>query len=209
MQLLFGSRNAMLVPPRFYRRGTFVAATLATLLAAGLLSRLDVAQPVQIATGVWRETPVTKSTYKIAPGGSQVFDREGLMRVRSFCIATRHVEGAEEAALKQVLADNSQPGKLLTQLPWKLTNDCASADAVVRIYFDPVELTRVESVEDGRGKEPKPKQTTEFQPVLLVYDRASIRLFYRAEGKVLRGNATDVLGSPFSMLFKDLQGMQP
>ena len=78
------------------------------------------------------------------------------------------------------------------------------ADAVARIYF-----ARVNVRDEGSGFNlgsisASPQQGS--QPVLLIFDRASIRLFYRAEGQVVHGKPVDVLGSPFSMLSQRPQG---
>ena len=45
------------------------------------------------------------------------------------------------------------------------------------------------------------------QSVLLLYDKASIRLFYRAESQVFYGTARpkDMLESSFAMLVKDVK----
>jgi len=199
----------MISPLRFFPGLILAVVALGLFATLGLQTSLMVVQAAQaqvVSTGEWARVPEKRSTFKVAPGGSEVFDREGLMQIRSFCVSTRHLEGPEAAAVNEFLATEGQPGKLLSRLPWSLTNDCTKADAVARIYLDPVELAEVETIEDRVHNQPRPKQSTRFQPVLLVYDKASIRLFYRAEGKVLRGNSADVLGSPFAMLLKDLGG---
>jgi hypothetical protein len=138
------------------------------------------------------------------PRRGEVFDRDALRQARSFCIDTRHIEGPEADEVKDFMAKEGQPGKLLSRLPWMLIDDCTKADAVARIYFAPVEATEIrENKVSSLRQTSGPRQAS--QPVLLIYDKASIRLFYRAEGLFLHGDPVNVLGSPFSMLLKDLK----
>ncbi|HEY6291739.1 MAG TPA: hypothetical protein VI455_09300 [Terriglobia bacterium] len=146
----------------------------------------------------------TSTVFRTPPGRGEIFDREALGQTRSFCVDSSHMGESEVTQLKDFLAKESQPKKLLSKLPWKLIDDCTKADAVARIYFAPVDLrVDIRDEESGRKKSWNPGQSA--QPVLLIYDKASIRLFYRAEGEVLRGKAVDALGSPFSTLLKDLK----
>ena len=138
--------------------------------------------------------PLTPTVSRTSPQRGEVFDPEALERTKSFCVDLSHMEGLEAADVKEFLAKESQPKKLLGRLGWKLVDDCTKADAVARIYFAGVSV-RVE----GQGV----KQGS--LPVLLIYDKASIRLFYRAEGQAVHGKPVDVLGSPFAMLLKDLK----
>lgn len=94
-----------------------------------------------------------------------------------------NLESWQEAGVKDFLAEESEPGKVLDRLPWRRIDDCAKADAVARIYFGP----------------------TGALPVLLLYDKASIRLFYRAEGDVFRGDPVKALAGPFAKLARDLK----
>jgi hypothetical protein len=148
--------------------------------------------------------PPHKSTPSSHPRRGVVFDRDALTQVRSFCVDTRHLEGIEAVQVNEFVAEESKPGKLMSRLPWTLVDDCTKADAVARIYFAPVEVTDVtEDKGSGLKKTSRPRQVS--QPVLLIYDKASIRLFYRTESSTLEGDRMNVLGSPFTMLAKDLR----
>lgn len=113
------------------------------------------------------------------------------------------MENSEATALKEFLAKESGPKKLLGGLPWQFVDDCTKADAVARIHFAsihvleemPGTVTASTAVSVRRGS----------QSVLLLYDKASIRLFYRAESQVLDGTPKNALGSPFAMLVKDMR----
>lgn len=143
----------------------------------------------------------SETTARTPPARGQVFDPEALEYTKTFCVDMTHMESSQAAEVKGFLAKEDQPKKLLGRLPWQLIDDCTKADAVARIYFMNV---HEEVIKVGSGA-----RLTSFrrgtQPVLLLYDKASIRLFYRAEGNALGGKAVNVLGGPFSMLIKDLK----
>lgn len=113
----------------------------------------------------------------------EIFDPGALAHIRTFCVDLGNMESWQTAGVKGFLAEASEPGKVLDRLPWQRVEDCTKADAVARIYFG----------------------ATGAIPVLLLYDKASIRLFYRAEGQVFRGNPQKALATPFAMLAKDLK----
>jgi hypothetical protein len=113
------------------------------------------------------------------------------------------MESSQAAGVKEFLAQESAPKKLLSRVPWKLVDDCAKADAVARIYFAPVNVHELMAGRGGTGTAVGAWHA--MQPVLLLYDKASIRLFYRAEGQVFRGDEVDMLRSPFSTLVGDLK----
>jgi len=139
-------------------------------------------------------------------GRGKVFDRDGLKQTRSYCVDVSFLEGSRAAEIREFLAEDGGPKKLLSRLPWRLEPDCTKADAVARIYFTQAMVTEVlTNHETGLQQSSGPSERP--YPVLLVYDQASIRLFYRAEGSITHGDPTKVLGSPFSMLLKDLKTM--
>lgn len=133
-----------------------------------------------------------------------MFDREALRQTKSFCVDARHIEDSEAEEVKEFMRQEAKPGKLLSHLPWTLIDDCTKADAVARIYFAPVEVTDVTEDKGSSLRKTSPARRVS-QPVLLIYDKASIRLFYRAEGVVAYGDPLKIMASPFSMLMKDLK----
>ncbi len=135
--------------------------------------------------------------------GGEVFDPAALSQVKSFCVDLSNLESGEAAAVKEFLAKASEPKGVLDRLPWRLVDDCTKADAVAWIYFAPVVPFTWTAGPNPVGN---PRAIHQFfDPVLLLYDRASIRLFYRAQGQVLYGRRADVLASPFALLAKDLK----
>jgi len=139
-------------------------------------------------------------------GRGKVFDRDGLKQTRSYCVDTSSLEGFEAAEVRKFLAAASGPNKVLSRLSWRLIDDCTQADAVARIYFEPATGTEVLTNHET-GLKQVSKSGERPYPVLLVYDKASIRLFYRAEGTISHGDPTKVLARPFSMLSKDLKSV--
>ena len=108
--------------------------------------------------------------------------------------------------IKKFLAKESEPGKLLKSLTWELTDQCATADAVIRVYF--AQTTRLTEMRDRPG-DCHPAVALDVpatQVVLLVYDRASVRLLYRTEVQ-RHSDRTDVLllKVTFARLARDLR----
>jgi hypothetical protein len=170
-----------------------VAAPQAMGVGSGTLdARLP--QPIGSPTATAPRTP---------PGRGEVFDPDALEHTKTFCVDLNHMESSQAADVKEFLAKERQPRKLLGRLPWQLVDDCTKADTVARIYFARVDVREEMSAPYIAGSPASIRQGR--QPVLLLYDKASIRLFYRAEGLVFHGSAEDVLGSPFAMLVRDFK----
>jgi hypothetical protein len=149
-------------------------------------------------------SPTNSNNSPYRSGRGKVFDRDGLKQTRSYCVDGSSLEGSEAAEVRVFLAQDGGPKKLLSRLPWALIDDCTKADAVARIYFAPASVIEVLN-DKGTALRQVFAHDKRPYPVLLVYDKASIRLFYRAEGSITHGDPTKVLGSPFSMLLKDLK----
>jgi hypothetical protein len=157
------------------------------------------------------QSPGSPPRARLGARGREVFDPNALAHIKSFCVDLRNLEGWQAEGVGEFVAKNTQPKKLLGHLPWQLIGDCTKADAVARIYFAPA---NIEDVAREYSLSSPPTFQQGYQPVLLLYDKASIRLFYLAacpqayshpEGQVPYGNAVDGLGSLFSMLVKDVK----
>ena len=136
-----------------------------------------------------------------------MFDREALHRVRTACVDTSYLEGADALAIKDFVARENQPSELLRQIPWKLTDQCAVADVVIRVYFAQSDLQNREEGNLLRGGLPTITYSEQvMQAVLLIYDRASVGVLYRTEGHNKGTNRAALLKGPFSRLVKDLKG---
>ena len=142
----------------------------------------------------------------------EVFDREALGWVRTFCVDTSDLEGAEAREVQDFVAKESKPGHLLRQMPWELTDQCSSADAVIRSYFSQNTVQKTETIPcsdltvcGGDISSSYFQQVT--QVVLLIYDRASVRVLYRTEGRGERTKRLALKGS-FTELAKDLKRAQ-
>jgi hypothetical protein len=174
-----------------YRQPAAAAPQAMGVGSGNLDARLP--QPIGSPTATAPRTPY---------GRGEVFDPNALEHTKSYCVDLSHMESSQAANVNELLAKEIQPRKLLSRIPWQLVDDCTKADAVARLYFARVNV-REEMSGSGAGSPASIRQGR--QPVLLLYDKASIRLFYRAEGLVFHGNAEDVLGSPFAMLVRDLK----
>jgi hypothetical protein len=136
----------------------------------------------------------------------ELFDREALRRVRTFCVDTSYLQEGEASDIKKFVARENQPGQLLRRLTWEFTDQCAAADAVIRVYFaQSVHLTQEpgDELHGGVGSFSLPVPV--IQVVLLIYDRASVRLLYRTEDNDLETKRMIFLKGPFSRLVKDVE----
>jgi hypothetical protein len=136
-------------------------------------------------------------------GRGEVFDPEALKHTTSFCVDLNHMDSSEAAGVKEFLAKENQPKKLVGRLPWQLVADCTKADAVARIYFAPADVSQEMSGLGVIGTAVSVRHG--FESVLLLHDKASIRLFYRAEDQALGRDEPRLLQGAFSMLVKDLK----
>jgi len=135
-----------------------------------------------------------------------LFDHEALRQVRTFCVDTSYLEAGVASDVKTFVAKENQPGRLLKRLRWQLTDQCAAADAVIRVYF-----ASSERLTTGTGVARWEAASASYEPatqvVLLVYDRSSIRLLYRTEVKEPSTNHVALLKGPFSRLVKDVKAL--
>jgi len=147
----------------------------------------------------------TPSTVRMPPRKGEIFDDAALRRIRSFCLDSSHLSDSEAAGVRQSLTRQGQSRKLSERLSWKLIDDCSQADAVARVYYLGAAVRQV--VEAGGLRSSSPKVRQEVDPVLVIYDKAALRLYYRAEGSPIHREARYPLADPLAMLAKDLRTM--
>jgi len=144
----------------------------------------------------------------------ELFNPQALRHLKTLCVDTSYLEAGVALDVKTFVAKENQPGQLLTRLSWKITEDCAGADALIRVYFAPSER-HVALANDALPGQRAPsgqmapleenEQVT--QVVLLIYDRASVRVLYRTEGHGAGKNRGALLKGPFSRLVKDMKAL--
>jgi hypothetical protein len=123
-------------------------------------------------------------------------------------VDTSYLEAGVASDIKTFVARENQPGRLLRRLNWQLADQCAAADAVIRIYFAHSErYITVTNKDPSGGVTSSDSIETVTQVVLLVYDRASVRLLYRTEVKDHAANRVALLKGPFSRLVKDIKAL--
>ncbi|MGO8792492.1 MAG: hypothetical protein ACLQVL_34605 [Terriglobia bacterium] len=141
---------------------------------------------------------------------SDLFNPEALHHIRSVCVDTTFLEPAVASDVKSYIEKEGQPGHLLTALPWRVNETCAPDDAVVRVYFAEGEHRSTTYMAGSRLSGPTSVDT--FEPetrvVLLVYDRASVRLLYRTESVRRWSKRAALLKVSFSMLVKDVSAVR-
>ena len=129
---------------------------------------------------------------------------QALRHLKTLCVDTSYLEAGAAFDVKTFVERENQPGQLLGRLSWKITEDCAEADALIRVYFAPSErhVTLANDAQTGVPLEENEKVT---QVVLLIYDRASVRVLYRSESQGQGKNREALLKGPFSRLVKDMK----
>jgi hypothetical protein len=150
--------------------------------------------------------PTTTATTHAELRSLALFDHEALRRVRTFCVDTSYLEAGVASDIKTFVARENQPGRLLRRLNWQLADPCAAADAVIRVYFASSERLTT-GTGAARWEAASPSYEPVTQVVLLVYDRASVRLLYRTEVKEPATNRVALLKGPFSRLVKDIKAL--
>jgi hypothetical protein len=148
--------------------------------------------------------PLTPSNTGQLSSPKEAFDLDALRQARTFCVDLGHLDAREAVAVKTFIADSGGADRVIMQLPWQLANDCTRADVVARIYFRTATVTeRRTDLQTGLKQSSEPEEWP--QPVLVIYDKASIRLLYRAEGLARHRDFTKELAYCFSVLLKDLK----
>jgi hypothetical protein len=140
----------------------------------------------------------------------ELFNPQALRHLKTLCVDTSYLEAGLAFDVKTFVARENQPGQLLGRLSWKITEDCAGADAVIRVYFAPSERhVTLGITSDVLAGERAPLEDYEqvTQVVLLIYDRASVRVLYRTEGQGQGKNREALLKGPFSRLVKDMKAL--
>lgn len=144
----------------------------------------------------------------------ELFNPQALRHLKTLCADTSYLEADVAFDVKTFVARENQPGRLLRRLSWKITEDCAGADALIRVYFAPSERHVAFTNDVLVGQRAPSGQTAPLeeneqvtQVVLLIYDRASLRVLYRTEGQGQGRNRGALLKGPFSRLVKDMKAL--
>ena len=141
---------------------------------------------------------------------SDLFDPAALKRIRAVCVDTSYLEPASASDVKSYVEMESQPGHLLTRLPWRRDEKCTPDDAVIRVYFEAGE--RRSPSEPNTAVWPRPSSVETYERgtrvVLLVYDQASVRLLYRTDFVGAWSKRPALLRVPFSRLVKEMSARQ-
>jgi hypothetical protein len=138
----------------------------------------------------------------------ELINPQALRHLKTVCVDTSYLQAGVAFDVKAFVARENQPGQLLSRLSWKITEDCAGADALIRVYFAPSERhVTLGITNDVLAGERAPLEEDEqvTQVVLLIYDRASVRVLYRTEGQGQGKNRGALLKGLFSRLVKDMR----
>jgi hypothetical protein len=143
-------------------------------------------------------------------------DAAALGRVRTFCVDTSNLEPGLASAVTALVAERNHRHSALKRMPWTFTDQCAVADAVIRMYSTTNELHVREEQVAGPGPGELGGEVTypkvvelATKVVLLVYDRPSLRVLYRTDVESPRKNPAVLLRRPFQRLVKEAIATQP
>ena len=147
----------------------------------------------------------------------QVTDASALMNVHSYCLDTSHLPAAEVADVKDFVAKESGPKRILGKIPWTLTSDCAQADAVIAIDFQPTAIMDeanaagamqagiATSNPAGGGAAAMAENQSAWDTAIAVVDRSTKKVLYRVTGEAVPRHRENSMKSTFSTLAKDLK----
>jgi hypothetical protein len=142
---------------------------------------------------------------------AELFDPAALGQVRTFCVDTSNLEPGLASYISALVAKKEHSRNPLKHLPWKFTDQCAAADAVIRMYLAPAERhVRIEQtstmMDAGVSYSNFDEPTTEV--VLLVYERASLDVLYRTEIETQLTKPQALLKVPLSRLVKEANALR-
>ncbi len=155
------------------------------------------------------------------PAG-EIPDPAALVQVHNYCVDTSKIAGSQAAEVKRFVKTQSKAGKLLSDFPWTLADDCRAghAEAVVRIEFP---LLNTPAIELGRPlkEDASDADLLETKVLFEVFEAGSGKQLYKllavplGGGKIQTAGANpteqrrDAMYNAFSMLREDLRSLLP
>jgi len=102
------------------------------------------------AFGVILALPLSLLAKQKKPAG-KISDKAAFLNVQSYCIDLSGLEDYEKDEVHDFVAKESEPGNLLSKIPWKLEKECGegASDAVVQLEFPRSRVNRL-----GSGQPP-------------------------------------------------------
>lgn len=167
-----------------------------------------------VLLGLIATAPIYPESQKVV---SNVADPAGLQRIQSFCVETRNfpddpdplLPHTQPSVVRRFLLDESKPGGLLSDLPWKLLPNCTGGkpDAVLTISFVPEEpQVGFTQTEAGSGI-PASSGWIRLTTTLLVHDAASRKVIYRVRS-YLNGMVPSQEGLPTAIPLHGRAGLR-
>jgi len=133
---------------------------------------------------------------------------EALRKIKVVCLDTSNLDSAVARDVKAFVSEENRPDHLLGRLNWEFVEGCPSADAVIRVYFVSTERYVTEPAPNsglGVGVSSLGAYKPATRLVLLVYDRASVRVLFRSEGIFPGNKRTAQLKGQFGRLVKEVR----
>lgn len=139
----------------------------------------------------------------------ELFHPEALRRVRTVCLDTSNLDARVASEVKTFMAWEDKGGRFLKQTNWELTDTCAATDVAIRVYFVPGEPCHMDQANMGNPHDTSGLSLVYCEPVnrvvLLVYDRASVRILYRKEAEGNETSNAALLKAHFPRLVKGIK----
>ena len=135
------------------------------------------------------------------PAG-EVSDKAAFQNIRSYCIDLSGLEQYESYDVRGFIEKESEPGKLLSKIPWKLEKDCSGGDSdvLVKLEFPRSRVDRLGSgppSNPGVDGQPPPVAVGGQEPryhtvaVLRVVSRQTSGTIYRCQADPLTPEGSD------------------
>jgi hypothetical protein len=147
----------------------------------------------------------------------QVTDADALLKIHSYCIDTSRMSAREAADVKDFIAKESGPKKVLGKIPWTLMDDCSKADAVVALDFQPTAIMDEQNAAGalqagtdtsnpaGGGAAALAENQSAWNTALAVVVRGTNNVLYRVTGEAVPRHRENSIKSPFATLGSDLK----
>jgi hypothetical protein len=144
----------------------------------------------------------------------EILDPQGFKSVHTYCIDVRDLSPHYAQMVKSFFNEQDKPNSLVSEMPWKLVNDCSQADAIMTFKF--LETSEIEQASGGGSAsagavaplEGGTVQQTWFEVTAVVTDRASQKEVYQVQGFRAPGRGERAMEKTFKALAKDVKSVQ-
>jgi hypothetical protein len=137
-----------------------------------------------------------------------VADADGLLKIHTFCLDTSQLTPNQLSNLREFAASADKPKGVFTKLHWQRLDNCASAEATVKVTMEETEGTAPFGDSSNLQDKTQAMKAVQIQRArILVTNRASGKDLYQAESGEFTDDREGAYGGAFSRLLKDLKAL--